>query len=135
MQLETLREILTDSTANNWNVVSYGTTYRHHTISAIENAAHDGELSGGEEHTTTASYICDVSLTIAWGMKASGHLSDSHFLVDIFWCGALIDRVTVCSDDCPAGSPVGTSEVAANTDTERYLQRVSELVHELDGKS
>lgn len=96
----------------------------------------DGETY---RHYGTAVYKDDVSLTIAWGMgwKVTGYATDDWkgIWIDIFWNGALVDRIDAVRFEDQTEALVylpGGNASRFNSDLEESLLRV---LNERDGKS
>lgn len=100
---------IADSSEESWyKVAAQGTYYRHSWSHGC-----GGESRIESEHRRMAVYRPDPSLTIAWGMQADGEEPRTAYdwsqgfpntavwpiFADVFWCGALIDRVELARID------------------------------------
>ena len=112
MTLDAVLHILIHSDASDWCRIPCGEpgggpSYYYR----IEDANWDGtnvQITG--THTSVATYRQDLSITMAWGMKAGqnpnrdkaespsslGSRSDECYLLDLFYSGSLVFRTSYC---------------------------------------
>lgn len=114
MRLAEIREMLTNSTASDWNKITCwgagtGPSYRN----VFESWQSSGEVmqTGVDSHGNTAVFREDVNLSVAWGLDRDNrwwdrsdrglsfsfedNFPDSKITVlfaDVFWAGTLVDR-------------------------------------------
>lgn len=112
MNMSELRSTILESSLNDWKRVPVqGPTYRDRFVPWLSPA---DKTSGIEvhSHSDVAVFEPDIDLTMAFGMRAPGAVENPSFkwakfpdpeitthIADIFWRGALVDRVDYISVD------------------------------------
>lgn len=152
MTFDELRHIVLSSSANDWVVVPYGTTYKARFGMVGARGAWSMET---DEHQSVAVYRQDIAVTIAWGMTHRDDLrfewsdrfpdSDvSDFYVDVFSNGMLVDRwfaltvdggravLPVCDIAVVGDVFAGDAEIIGSKAYESNV-RIARLIHELEG--
>jgi hypothetical protein len=111
VRLHQIHDILTTSIAEDWRLL-YPPVF-HHQLGVVQ--------AGGPwslevyEHHYSATYRHDVNLTMAWGFEVDRDLTFpmwngfpdpqiSRLNLDIFWAGALINRILLVSVDGGRGT-------------------------------
>lgn len=106
MQLDAIRHILTSTSADDWRQLD--PPVYHHQIGIT--SGRDEWSMEVVEHDYSATYRAEVNLTIAWGFEVDRDLTFPNWRafpdpqikrrnLDVFWAGALVDRITLVSVD------------------------------------
>jgi len=111
VQLSQIRKLVTDSTADEWEVTRHGPFFLPK-LSTSWSPGVDGETVthiDADEHSYLLVFRPDVNLRLAWGLEEDSDLvfewgkfpdpKISRLLVDTFWAGALVDREAVYAVD------------------------------------
>jgi hypothetical protein len=160
--LADVRSMILASTPDEWEVPIIGPTYlnRFGMVTTFEGDAHRPHHHvEQDEHMHRAAYRPDVSLGLAWGMRA-GHEDDEHHFpwsdrfadrtvrlqfIDVLWNGMLIDRREVAHVDGHRGTLPHARPMVVDTGqhwpeaigetTNPYDVQLARLTHVLAGGS
>lgn len=146
MTLDELRDLITDSTADDWHrIIKIGPTYRDR-FGAWSSPADNTSGLEHDTHPDIAVYRPDIDLTIAYGMAENQHdrneltfgwtsaFPDSKIhqinLVDFFWRGSLVDRLNYVHVDGARGIlPLGSGH--QGLEITRYELTVARLLSDI----